>query len=192
MRFVRRCLAILAILATGQAAQADRGVTALPLSAEYCTILRAFTDARDPKCPDVAPQGTLRSVARSAVPPGDPLDERGYFIRFAFDSDALSPAYQSHLTELSRVLMSDAMRDLCLLLIGHTDASGAARYNAALSEKRAHTVEVFLKGVTGVAATRLATAGRGETELLSGLPPEDPRHRRVEILAKPKSGGSCG
>ncbi len=183
-------LATLGFVPTG--ALAGHGVPALPLSAEYCAILRAFTDAHDPKCPDVAAQGTVRSAARAAVPPGDPLDERGYFIRFAFDSDMLSAAYQAHLTELARVLTSDAMQELCLLLVGHTDAAGSARYNSALAHKRARTVKVFLEGVTGVPAARLATDGRGEAEPLAGLSPTDPRNRRVEILAKPQAGTSCG
>ncbi|WP_165586955.1 OmpA family protein [Pseudaestuariivita atlantica] len=182
----------LALAGAATVAKAGTDVPRLPLNADYCTILRAFTDGPDRNCPTLPRPTATRSVSHAAVPPGDALDERGYFIRFAFDSAQLTPAFQRHLTQVSQVLRSDAMSELCLLLVGHTDSLGSATYNESLSARRARAVKLYLEGVAGVSPTRLGTSGMGESEPLSGLAPDDPRNRRVEILAKPRDGATCG
>jgi outer membrane protein OmpA-like peptidoglycan-associated protein len=50
-----------------------------------------------------------------------------------------------------------------VLIVGHTDASGTAAYNQALSERRAQSAAAYLE-TQGVSASRVHTTGRGEME----------------------------
>lgn len=179
------------LLAVANPAKAE--IVQLELTADYCSILRAFSLAESATCPPVE-TGTVRSlgnVNREAVPPGDPAEERGYFIRFAFNSKDLSPEYQSHLTRLGEVFHAPETQDLCFKLVGHTDGVGSQLYNQSLSEDRARTVHLFLIGVSGVAPERLSIEGRGESALLPGVAANHGLNRRVEILARPMQGPTC-
>jgi outer membrane protein OmpA-like peptidoglycan-associated protein len=66
---------------------------------------------------------------------------------------------------------------------GHTDTSGAATYNMALSLRRANAVKDALVR-EGIPAAAIAVTGRGETQLLvqtqDGV--KEPQNRRVEIV----------
>jgi len=168
-------------------------ITELPISADYCAIYRALTGVSDPKCPDALFDAPTRSVnsAHDAVPPGSVADERGYFIRFAFNSEVLTPAYQDHLNRLKDVLASAETSNLCLKLVGHTDSVGSPAYNQELSERRARSVMLYLVGPLEVSEDRISTEGRGESQGLLGLPGPDARNRRVEVLAKASEDG-CG
>jgi hypothetical protein len=70
---------------------------------------------------------------------------------------------------------------------GHTDTSGPADYNMALSLRRANTVKNSLVR-NGVPASAISVIGKGETDLLvktaDGI--REPQNRRVEIVI---SGG---
>lgn len=66
---------------------------------------------------------------------------------------------------------------------GHTDTSGAATYNMALSLRRANAVKDALVR-EGIPAAAIGVTGRGETQLLvqtkDGV--REPQNRRVEIV----------
>ncbi len=66
---------------------------------------------------------------------------------------------------------------------GHTDDQGSAAYNQALSESRAQAVGAFLIE-NGIEATRIQTAGYGETRPIQPNDSEDGRrrNRRVEFI----------
>ena len=66
---------------------------------------------------------------------------------------------------------------------GHTDTSGAATYNMALSLRRANAVKDALVR-EGIPAAAIAVTGRGETALLvqTGDNVKEPQNRRVEIV----------
>jgi outer membrane protein OmpA-like peptidoglycan-associated protein len=66
---------------------------------------------------------------------------------------------------------------------GHTDTSGPADYNMALSLRRANAVKDALVR-NGVPATAISVIGRGETGLLVPTPDgvREPQNRRVEIV----------
>jgi outer membrane protein OmpA-like peptidoglycan-associated protein len=66
---------------------------------------------------------------------------------------------------------------------GHTDTSGSATYNMALSLRRANAVKDALVR-EGIPAAAIGVTGRGETQLLvqtqDGV--KEPQNRRVEIV----------
>jgi outer membrane protein OmpA-like peptidoglycan-associated protein len=66
---------------------------------------------------------------------------------------------------------------------GHTDTSGPASYNMALSLRRANAVKDALVR-DGVPATAISVIGKGETDLLvpTGDGVREPQNRRVEIV----------
>ena len=67
------------------------------------------------------------------------------------------------------------------LVGGHTDASGAAEANLALSADRAQAVSDVLTGRFGIDPGRLVARGFGETALLNASVPEHPDNRKLEI-----------
>jgi OOP family OmpA-OmpF porin len=82
---------------------------------------------------------------------------------FAFDSATLNPA-QARLDEIAAALLADpAITDVDIT--GYADRLGAARYNLALSGRRANAVRDYLvaKGVDGA---RLKAYGKGEANPL--------------------------
>lgn len=169
----------------------------LDVGADYCAILRAFTDKADPRCPYVeagrarAVQPTAGSFSKDAAPVEAPGSPPGYFIRFAFNSIALTPEYRAHLDRLAEVFTTQAMEGVCIKLVGHTDVVGQPEYNERLSRARAKVVEVYLSGLGVVSSDRLLSAGAGESRPLPGLPGEHPLNRRVEILAKARTDKGC-
>ena len=82
-------------------------------------------------------------------------------ILFALDSDALQPESTPVLEDIRATL--DAHPELRIVIEGHTDSSGEDTHNLDLSERRAQAVVLFLIDA-GIAADRLASVGKGETE----------------------------
>jgi len=70
-----------------------------------------------------------------------------------------------------------------IAVTGHTDTSGAATYNMALSMRRATAVKDALVR-EGIPAAAIAVSGVGETRLLvqTGDNVKEPQNRRVEIV----------
>lgn len=99
---------------------------------------------------------------------------------FAFDSDAIEGNAESNLTNLANSLEKYPETDV--LIVGHTDSVGTARYNEDLSRRRAAAAARFLAS-HGVVADRLRTEGRGETEPVAdnGSDAGRQQNRRVEV-----------
>lgn len=73
--------------------------------------------------------------------------------------------------------------DLNIIVAGHTDSSGDATFNQALSERRARSVSAFLT-TNGISETRMQAVGYGEDQPVA---PNDTarnrgRNRRIEFL----------
>ena len=186
---VAASFAAIPFIATSFPAEAD--VPNLPLNADYCAIKRAMTGKSDPDCPVVMAPGIPRSYSQDAAPLDSVQDAKGYYIHFAFGSDDLTADYQAHLSRLSEVLSSNELGNLCLKLVGHTDAVGSAQFNMTLSERRARTVRLYMVGAMNFDASRIVTEGVGESQLLPTMSGEDARNRRVEILARDPDGSAC-
>jgi len=99
---------------------------------------------------------------------------------YDFDSDVVRPDAQANLRELAASL--DKYPGSDVLIVGHTDALGTSSYNQSLSERRATAASVYLAS-QGVARSRIATRGLGETEPVAGNDTEAgrQRNRRVEV-----------
>ena len=100
---------------------------------------------------------------------------------FAYDSDAVTGAARSNLTNLAESLKKYG--DTEVLIVGHTDATGSDTYNQGLSERRASSAARYLVG-QGVTNTRMRTTGRGELEPIDSndTPSGQALNRRVEIV----------
>jgi outer membrane protein OmpA-like peptidoglycan-associated protein len=69
--------------------------------------------------------------------------------------------------------------DHCVIVEGHTDVSGNADRNMTLSRHRADAVVEFMVEKMGLEHRRLVPIGKGSTDTLKNLAPQDPKNRRV-------------
>lgn len=105
-----------------------------------------------------------------------------YDIFFDFNSDRIRELSEPTLREIADILKRHP--DWKLRIEGHTDSIAGDAYNLDLSQRRAAAVSAALTGRHGIAATRLATAGFGESrpkdrnDTLEGRA----RNRRVELV----------
>jgi outer membrane protein OmpA-like peptidoglycan-associated protein len=99
---------------------------------------------------------------------------------FAFDSDSIQAAAGTNLRELASSLQK--YPDSQLLIVGHTDNVGDDSYNQALSQRRSNSAATYL-AAQGVARTRLAATGKGESEPVTTNETDAGRqqNRRVEV-----------
>lgn len=102
-------------------------------------------------------------------------------IEFALASHELSETADRQIKALAEALNSGRLDGRTIFIIGHTDATGGDAENLALSTRRAVSVVNALREGYGVSRVTLTPEGRGESELIDGIAPEDPRNRRVEI-----------
>ena len=102
-------------------------------------------------------------------------------IRFEHDSANLTPQAERQLGELGAALGMAPLDAARFAIQGHTDSTGAAAYNRALSLRRARAAKRHL-AAAGIAAGRLTEVGLGEDLPLRGILADDPRNRRVEIV----------
>jgi outer membrane protein OmpA-like peptidoglycan-associated protein len=101
-------------------------------------------------------------------------------ILFAVDQSALQPGGQQNLRDLAASL--DEYEGTEVLVVGHTDSTGADDYNQSLSVRRADSARTFLLGA-GLEASRVVAVGRGEMEPIASNDTDAGRqeNRRVEI-----------
>ena len=106
---------------------------------------------------------------------------------FDFDSDRIRPDAAKNFQELANSLKKFGNSNL--LIVGHTDSQGEDAYNMNLSQRRANSASAYLQSL-GVPASRISTAGRGETEPVASNDTDAGRqlNRRVEgaIYASPE------
>lgn len=99
---------------------------------------------------------------------------------YDFDSDAIRSDAAVNLESLAASLKQYPNTNL--LIVGHTDALGSSSYNQDLSTRRANSASSYL-AMRGVAANRLRTTGKGETEAVATNDTEAgrQRNRRIEV-----------
>lgn len=107
---------------------------------------------------------------------------------FDVDSANIKPGFFSTLDKIAGVVNKYGKTQLSIA--GHTDDTGAASYNQALSERRAQAVQNYLLS-SNVYPARLSARGYGENQpIASNATPEGRRlNRRVDITIIPVKQG---
>ena len=107
-------------------------------------------------------------------------------IIFDFDSYAIRPESFALIDELGKALIDEKLNGQDLVLMGHTDSSGAETYNLNLSLNRALAVKMYLTENFPIRSFRLKVVGYGESLPLVSNSNEANRqiNRRVEIAAE--------
>ena len=99
---------------------------------------------------------------------------------FGWDEAILNDAARAQVREAADNYRGEGVQ---VRLEGHTDRSGSADYNIALSERRAAAVRNYLLAL-GIAPTAITTKAWGEArpqvETPNGI--REPLNRRVEII----------
>jgi OmpA-OmpF porin, OOP family len=108
-------------------------------------------------------------------------------IRFASDSNQLTPAAQAQLAQLGNALTSPDLAHSRFLIAGYTSATGSAAHNQHLSEARARSVRSYLIEHFHLAPGRLEATGYGSSRPLPNFPPGALQQRRVEISTLPST-----
>ena len=115
---------------------------------------------------DADGDGVLDSQDRCPnTPRGAIVDSTGCWafsgLLFDYDQATIRPGYESLFDNAINVLKQNP--GLTVEIQGHTDSHGSDAYNQTLSENRANTVKQHLVN-NGIAASRLATRGYGESQ----------------------------
>lgn len=105
-------------------------------------------------------------------------------ITFATDSSTVQPQFRPTLDKVADVL--DRYNQTYVDVYGHTDSTGSAQYNQALSERRADAVADYLVS-RGVQQARIEAIGYGLTQPIASNDTVEGRaeNRRVEIKIVP-------
>lgn len=105
-------------------------------------------------------------------------------ITFETDSADLKPGFFGVLDSVALVALE--FDKTVVEVAGHTDSTGSAEYNQALSERRAATVATYLVN-RGVDQQRILAFGRGLTQPIADNTTPEGRalNRRVEIRLSP-------
>ena len=122
----------------------------------------------------------------AVVPPPAPVAkapevQRAYQVFFDFNKSDITAAAAKVIQQASDSVKAGHLTQINVT--GHTDTVGSAKYNQALSERRAAAVKAQLI-TDGVPDTEIATSGVGKSGLL--VPTADgvrePQNRRAEIV----------
>lgn len=118
-----------------------------------------------------------RSAGCSGVSADAKATPIAFSIQFKVGSADLQPSSEATLSQIGKLLALTPEK--CVIVEGHTDASGNADKNLALSQSRADSVVRYLVDREKLGSDRLLSKGRGSSEPASGLVPTDPKNRRV-------------
>ena len=104
-------------------------------------------------------------------------------ITFASGSAAIAAAEARNLADLGGLMQDLLARNPAevFLIEGHTDATGKAALNLALSDRRAESVALALTEYFDIPPENMVIQGYGESELLIDTQENEPRNRRVEV-----------
>ncbi len=104
-------------------------------------------------------------------------------VTFQSGSAAVTPQQANALADLGAVMqemLAKNPREI-FLIEGHTDATGAAAMNLALSDRRAESVALALTEYFDIAPENMVVQGYGETELRIDTQASEAKNRRVAV-----------
>ena len=112
-----------------------------------------------------------------------PLPPRHFTLNFRFESDELTDEARALVPKILKTVKERSFPDV--IVVGHTDTTGAPQANFDLGLKRATTVRDLLVEA-GLNATAIEVTSHGEEDLLIQTTDEtpEPRNRRVEISVR--------
>jgi OOP family OmpA-OmpF porin len=127
-----------------------------------------------------APTAATATATATAPKPVRPVRVGSADLGLTFEpsSATLTEASKARLAVYASVLASPKLATRRLRIEGHTDASGSARANIDLSQRRAQAVADFLVQA-GVDRQRLDVTGYGASRPLPGTAPQAAANRRV-------------
>lgn len=127
-------------------------------------------------------------VTVNAKAMGDNLASAGhvalYGLHFANDSATIDPSSKATLDEMAKLLTGHPA--LKVYIVGHTDDTGSAAHNLALSQQRAQAVVQALATGYHIAANRMAAEGVASWAPVASNATDAGRaqNRRVELVAQ--------
>lgn len=112
-----------------------------------------------------------------ALSPDAPSVAVDFSIRFNVASSVIAPSSEETVSQIGQLLALNPSS--CVIVEGHTDASGRADKNLLLSKDRANSVVNFLVTKSGIDKARLVPVGKGSTDPIKNTDPADAKNRRV-------------
>jgi OOP family OmpA-OmpF porin len=151
----------------------------VPCKADFMAVM---TEVEAALPAAIAQQAEEFPAPVSMIDSNEPLNiqEAMYLVFFDFDGDKVNSDGRAVIDAVTSEVQSrniDSIR-----IVGHTDTSGSATYNARLANKRANDVKAELVS-RGVPAGMIMIEGRGENELLVNTTDgvREPANRRAVI-----------
>ncbi|MDC7718985.1 TolC family outer membrane protein [Vogesella sp. DC21W] len=102
-------------------------------------------------------------------------------VQFDLNSAKIRAESLPMLDQLASTLQMPQLAQKRFLVEGHTDSTGNAASNLALSQQRAQSVQAYLVS-RGIPASRMDSVGRGSTQPLPNKAANDPQNRRVAVV----------
>jgi OmpA-OmpF porin, OOP family len=124
-------------------------------------VVAPVPERRDPAAQALAPEKQIAELQTAALPQAVHFSEDAFF---DFDKAVLKPKGRELLDKLVAQLAD--VKYGTILVVGHTDRIGSAKYNQALSERRANAVRSYLVKAE-IPPSNIRAVGRGKAEPLT-------------------------
>jgi outer membrane protein OmpA-like peptidoglycan-associated protein len=129
----------------------------------------------------LVPKGTTAKSAKIQAREVRRIDINA--IEFKLDSIELADSQSEEQVRLLAEALNDSrLAQAIVSLVGHASADGDDAHNQDLSQRRAEAIRTILIKTYEISPSRLLASGKGESDPLSGLPPDSPKNRRVEVI----------
>jgi len=151
-------------------------------------VEKVFLEARRPEPvkplpPPPAPVQEMKKAPEAQTAMEKDIVEKGratLLVEFDFDKAVVKPKYNKAIGELSDVMKK--YPDMNIVVEGHTDSVGDAKYNKKLSQKRAEAIKAVMVKKFQINEKRVTPKGYGEDKPVASNKTKEGRqkNRRVE------------
>jgi OmpA-OmpF porin, OOP family len=189
-RFLYAAVAAAAVATAWYGPVAAQGIKQLGSSASTEALIQALTPSGG-GAPAAEEEGTFRtrgirlqsaSPANQSRPAGGAAPTIALDVKFELNSTTLSPEAKELVKNLAAAVNSEQLKKYKFRLEGHTDSTGSADYNLALSKRRAESVKSYMVQSFGVPSSRLEAVGYGLQRPLDPANPASGVNRRVQVM----------